>query len=149
MDYLYHLDADRLVVAPVGDEILGKRVAALHPGYHDKPRHVFPYESNPGSRAKVASHEGTRYFSGAFFGGETESLIHAANRLAGAMDDDAARGLTATWQEESHWNRLLIDEPPSLVLSPGYAAGSEWRNREFPLKVSSVPGTVVSTAEKG
>lgn len=121
MDYLYHLAADRLVVSPVGEEILGERVATLHPGYQDKPREALPYERRTTSKARVAQDEGNSYYAGSFYGGELASFLRTVGEIASAMEEDTVRGVTAIWHDESHWNRHLIDRPPTVELSPAYA----------------------------
>jgi len=66
-DYLFACDADMLFVNSVGDEILGQRVATLHPGFLDKRG---SYETNPRSKAYISILEGTQYFAGGFYGGK-------------------------------------------------------------------------------
>src|SRR5437660_754017 len=61
MDYLFYSDVDMLFVAPVGDDILGARVAVLHPGFYSKPRSAYAYETRPSSRACVGPDEGQHY----------------------------------------------------------------------------------------
>lgn len=119
-DYLVYIDADMRLVAPVGDEILGDRIAALHPGYYSRPRSALTYESRPESRAFVAPHEGQRYYFGALQGGRTDLFLRDCEHLAGAINDDLRRNLIAQWWDESHWNRYLIDHPPTRVLTPEY-----------------------------
>lgn len=53
-DYLFYMDADMRVVAPIDDEILGKDLTvALHPMYDLNPTYVPPYEPNEKSTAFV------------------------------------------------------------------------------------------------
>src|SRR5690348_14462467 len=67
MDYLFALDADMLLVDTLGNEILGERVGTLHPGFFNKKRERFSYESkNKNSTAFIASYEGKHYFAGGF-----------------------------------------------------------------------------------
>lgn len=127
MDYLFYVDADMRFVGPVGDEILGERVATLHPGFYQARRRAFTYETRPASRACVAPHEGHAYYAGGFGGGTSAAYLAMAHALRDAIDEDSRRGLTAVWHDESHLNRYLIDHPPTVTLSPAYCYPESWR----------------------
>ena len=51
MDYVFCCDADMRFVDHVGSEVLGDRVATLHPGFFQVPRSRFAYETRPSSGA--------------------------------------------------------------------------------------------------
>ncbi len=140
MDFLYDLDADMRVIGKVGEEILGDLVGVPHPGFHDKPREKFTYERRAESTARVKPGEGSHYFRRNFQGGRTAVYLEAARTLADRIDRDTQRGITAVWQDESHWNRYLIDRPPSLVLSPSYCWQGDGTLKEFEGKIGMVPG---------
>jgi histo-blood group ABO system transferase len=126
-DYVFYLDADSLLVGPVGAEICGELTATLHPGFFDKPRSSYTYEDRPDSRACVGQHEGRHYYFGAFEGGRSPRWVAAMEEMALRIDDDASRGITAVWHDESHWNRYLIDHPPEVVLPPTYCCPETWQ----------------------
>jgi histo-blood group ABO system transferase len=138
MEYLFHLDIDMRVIGKVGEEILSDLVGTLHPGFHDQPRAKFTYERRPESTAWISPEEGTSYFSTAFQGGKTERYLCAARVMAERIDADAAKGITAVWRDESHWNRYLIDHPPQLVLSPSYCWHPDGRTKKFEGKIAMV-----------
>lgn len=58
--------------------------------------------------------------------------------MADWIDEDAARGITAVWHDESHWNRYLIDREPSLILSPSYCWFPDGRSKAFEGKIAVV-----------
>jgi len=120
MDYLYYCDADMLFVNDVGDEILGDLVATQHPGFYNKPRELFTYETNPESKAFIPKDKGTKYFIGAFNGGKTSEYLKLITKLAHNTSYDTRRGIIAVWHDESHMNRYFIDNEPTLILSPSY-----------------------------
>lgn len=120
MDYLYYCDADMLFVDRVGREILGDRVATLHPGYWNSPRQSLPYETNPISRAYVAPTEGVHYYAGGFNGGRSNDFMELARQISVNVRNDLNNGYIAVWHDESHLNRFLINHPPTVVLSPSY-----------------------------
>jgi histo-blood group ABO system transferase len=117
-DYLFYLDVDMLFVDAVGQEILSNGITAiLHPGYAISEGYKHPYEQNPLSRAYV-SHQ--MYFCGGFQGGKTDSFLRMASTIKSAVDEDSKNGIIATFHDESHLNRYLIDNKPALVLGPAY-----------------------------
>lgn len=129
-DHIFLCDADMRFEADVSEEILGEIVATQHPGYVE--RKDFPYEDRPESTAFVAS--GDTYYAGGFVGGEREAFLHLAQRIVSAIDEDDANGILARWHDESHLNRVLVDSPPTLTLTPSYcypddAAGYPWLRR--------------------
>ncbi len=122
-DYLFAIDADMLFVDAVGDEILGERVATLHPGFVGQRG---SYETHPYSCAYIGPEEGSRYFAGGFYGGTREAFLHVLKTNISKIDQDASRGVIAVWHDESHWNRYCIDYPPTVVLSPSYCYPEDW-----------------------
>ncbi len=120
-DYVFLCDADMLVESAVGPEILGDGISAtVHPGYVGKPRLEFPYEDRPASAACVPPERGEHYFCGGFVGGVADRFILLAAAIVDAIDADTANGIVARWHDESHLNRLLAEESPSVILSPAY-----------------------------
>ena len=129
-DYLFACDADMLFVDDVGDEILGERVATLHPGFVNKRG---SYETNPLSLAYVRNDEGEYYFAGGFYGGTSREFLKIAKTNAARIDDDLSRGIIAIWHDESHWNRYCIDYKPTVILSPSYCYAEGYFN--YPKKL--------------
>jgi histo-blood group ABO system transferase len=121
-DYLYACDADMLFVDTVGDEILGERVATLHPGFVGMRG---SYERNPLSLAYTSPDEGKFYFCGGFLGGKAEEVLTIAKTVSERIQDDLNRGVIAEWHDEAHWNRYCIDHEPTLVLTPSYCYPEE------------------------
>lgn len=116
-DYVYYIDADTRFVDYVGDEILSDLVAVQHCGYVGERGF---YENRELSMAYIAPDEGTMYYGGGFLGGKAENFWQASDILASSIDVDTHNGITAVYHDESHWNRYLVDNPPTKVLSPSY-----------------------------
>ncbi len=116
-DYLFACDADMLFVGDIGDEILGERVATMHPGFVGQRG---SYEENATSTAYVSAHEGIHYFAGGFYGGTTNEVLNIVSTINEHVYKDLANGFIAEWHDESHWNRYCIDHPPTIVLSADY-----------------------------
>ena len=130
-DYLYYIDADMLIVDEIGNEILGDLVATQHPGYYGgrgTPEYRFQ------SLAYVSPLENMQYFAGGFNGGTSKEYLKMAKNLDNNIQNDFARGIIAIWHDESHMNRYFIDNPPSIILNPGYCYG-ESMNLPFDKKI--------------
>lgn len=118
-DYLFYLDADMRVVAPVNEEILGDGItAAQHPMYALRPQYQAPFEPNPQSTAYFKKPQ--FYYAGGFQGGKTKSFIKAMKEMRKNIDKDFVNNYMARWNDESHWNKYLHKHPPVIVLSPSY-----------------------------
>ncbi len=130
-DYLFACDADMLFVNLVGKEILGDRVATIHPGFYNKRG---SYETNPLSNAFVGENEGKYYFCGGFYGGKTAEFIKILETNIHRINEDFKKGIIAVWHDESHWNRYCIDFPPTKILSPSYCYPENW-SLPFPKKL--------------
>lgn len=118
-DYIFYCDVDMLFVGVVGDEILGNGItAALHPMYDVRQAVKYPLETNPLSTAYIKVPE--FYFAGGFQGGKTDEFIKAMRICKRAVDEDFTNNYMARWNDESHWNKYLFDNPPSVILDAGY-----------------------------
>lgn len=118
-DYIFYCDIDMRFVNVVGDEILGDGLtAAQHPMYALRKGLYFPLEPNPESTAYIKQPQ--HYFAGGFQGGKSADFIKAMKEMRKNIDSDFVRNYMARWNDESHWNRYLLDNPPSVVLSPSY-----------------------------
>ena len=125
-DFCFYIDADMLIHAPVGPEILGDLVAVRHPYQSFLPPDRIEYDRNPRSRACVPLGRGRTYYAGGFNGGRTSTFLALADTLASWITADRAAGVVARWHDESHLNRYLIDHPPTVELSPAYCYPEEW-----------------------
>lgn len=131
-DYLFYIDTDMIITDFVSDEILGEGLtAAQHPMYAVRPGLIPPFEPNPQSSAYIPlpgriieENDKKRfeslYFAGGFQGGKTEEFIKAMKVMRERIDQDFQNNYIARWNDESHWNRYLYDNPPAIVLSPSY-----------------------------
>ena len=123
LDYLFSIDTDVRFVRPVGEEVLGKLVGTLHPGYVTEPG---KWERNRSSAAFVEMGEEKHYYTGAIFGGAFKEFIDACMEIDLSARIDLARNVIASWHDESHLNRYFVDHPPELILPPIYYWPEEW-----------------------
>ena len=135
--HLFYCDVDMLFVDTVGSEVLVEEglVATAHPGFYNKPRSQFTYETNIHSVAYIPEHKGLFYFAGGFQGGKSSAYEQAIVKLCLKINTDEERGITAVWHDESHWNRYLIDNHPTRVLSPSYCFPEAWEWLPFPRRL--------------
>lgn len=118
-DYLFYIDVDMVIADTITDEILGDGLtAALHPMYALQRHMIAPYEPNPDSTAYIRVPD--YYYAGGFQGGKTEAFIKAMWTMKRNIDIDFHRNYRARWNDESHWNRYLFDNPPAVILGPEY-----------------------------
>lgn len=128
MDFLFFCNANLLFVDSVGDEILPFKegLAALQqPGYWNKPREKFPYETNPVSRANIPTDKGKYYVMGAFNGGKTETFLKMSEELSENINEDLKKNIIAVWHDESHLNKYIIDKNIK-ILDPSYGYPEDW-----------------------
>jgi hypothetical protein len=131
-DYIFYCDVDMKFVGVVGDEILGEGLtAAQHPMYALDKKFWPPYEPNQESTAyinrpgKVVSENGQPrfmplYYAGGFQGGKSDVFIKAMKVMKKSIDADFSKNYVAIWNDESHWNKYLTENPPDVVLTPSY-----------------------------
>ena len=125
-DYCYYFDVDMGIVAKVGDEVLGDLVATMHPYQSFVPKEQRTYDRNQKSLAYVpVGEEGELYYAGGFNGGSTKRFLEMAEVLADRVTKDLENDVIALWHDESQMNRYLIDNPPTVSLTPSYVFAEE------------------------
>ena len=117
MDYLYACDADLLFVDTVADEIVSQRVGTLSPGYVGKKGTP---ETRLQSTAYIKPGTNRYYYAGGFCGGTAQEFLKLAQTIKDNVAADQKNGIIAVWHDESHLNRYLLTNEPTLVLSPSY-----------------------------
>ncbi len=131
-DYCFYMDVDMRIENEVGDEILGDLVATQHPYKINETPEQFSYERNPKSLAYIPFGEGKNYYAGGFNGGSTTEFLKMAKIIADRVDKDLENNIVAVWHDESHMNRYLIDNPPTLSLTPSYCYAEEFLGTNYP-----------------
>jgi len=131
-DYIFYCDVDMTFVGIVGDEILGEGLtAAPHPGYFIRKQLFAPYEPNPNSASyikrpgQIMNDEGKPrfmpfYAAGGFQGGKSADFIKAMKGCKNLIDADQLKGYIPIWNDETAWNKYLLDNPASVYLTPSY-----------------------------
>ncbi|XP_074552886.1 globoside alpha-1,3-N-acetylgalactosaminyltransferase 1-like isoform X3 [Halichoeres trimaculatus] len=144
-DYIFCLDVDSKFHGRWGTESLSGLVAVIHPGYYWTTRSNFPYERRARSRAYIAVGEGDFYYCGGAFGGSLDEVHLLARTCRLNFEADAAEGIEAAWQEESHLNRYMWINKPSKVLSPEYL-WQDFKSRNHEIQIVRFSGVVKNYA---
>jgi histo-blood group ABO system transferase len=131
-DYCFYFDADMRVDNLVGDEVLGDLVGTKHPYQSFHSIDQMSYDRNPKSLAYVPLGEGKTYYAGGFNGGSTKGFIKMSEVIADRVNKDLENDVVALWHDESHMNRYMIDNPPSLSLTPSYCYAEEFYGTDYP-----------------
>jgi histo-blood group ABO system transferase len=128
MDFLFYCDADMRFVSFIGDEIIGERVATLHPGYYNKT-----YLSNQALENRVKSlaylppNTIKNYYAGGFNGGRSVEFLKMANIISNNIDIDFNNeNIIAIWHDETHMNKYFFENEPTIILSPSYCYPESW-----------------------
>ena len=133
-DYCYYFDVDMSIVDKVGDEVLEDLVATMHPYQSFYPKGDRSYDRNPKSLAYVKpGDEGQHYYAGGFNGGTTKRFLEMSEVIADRVTKDLENDVIALWHDESQMNRYLIDNPPTVSLTPSYVfAEEQMENPSYP-----------------
>ncbi|XP_035582981.1 histo-blood group ABO system transferase-like [Zalophus californianus] len=102
----------------VGMEILPPLFGTPHPGFSWAAHEDFSYACWPQSQTHIPRDQGNFYYMGAFFGGLVVEVPRLTSACHQAMVVNWASGIEASWPDESHLNRYLLDHRPTKVLSP-------------------------------
>lgn len=103
--HVFYFDVDTRIVAPIGDEMLGRLVAVRHPGF-DKVGGG-SWEKNKNSLCYTENCKA--YYAGGVQGGETLAFMEAMQDMDKMIDIDLANGIMPVWHDESAWNCFLSE----------------------------------------
>ena len=116
-DWIFYIDADTLITAPIGNEILSPFTVVQHCGYVNGGG---TYETRIESRAYTPPELRGTYVGGGFFGMNRENFRTLIPIMVEATDEDTRNNITPIWQDESLLNALAATILYKKVLSPSY-----------------------------
>ena len=110
---------------PLENELLAMRFPSWE---NIRDSYRFPYERRRASTACIPylSFEGQYYFAGGVQGGTAKAFLAACRHMEKNIKTDEENGITALRNDESHWNRYLLDHPDFRHLSPSFAYPEGW-----------------------
>jgi hypothetical protein len=117
--YIFLIDSEAVFKQHVKQDILSYRVATLHRNI-TRFRQDFNYETRKESTAYVNPREGEKYYACGFVGGYRKEFKKMCSVITENIRTDINNNIRALWGDESHLNRYLIDNKPTLVLPPSY-----------------------------
>lgn len=121
--YLFLIDSEARFEQKITQSVLSYRVATLHRNI-TRLRDEYNYETRKSSTAFVAPNEGEKYYACGFIGGANREFKRMSEIISTNIRTDIDNGIRAIWGDESHLNRYLIDNRPTLVLPPNYMCPS-------------------------
>lgn len=130
-DYVFYLNANYEVLQPIlCDEILPLAnnnclIALSFHTFDNGDKSSFPYDRNPACGAFIPFGQGERYYQGGFYGGRTPEVMAYAHWCDKIIKEDLAKGIVATWHDESYLNKYLLHHPPGRV-DTFYCRPEEW-----------------------
>jgi histo-blood group ABO system transferase len=131
-DFLIFTDIDMKIVGKIDESVFSDLTAVLHPGFYNKDRSQFSYETRPESACYIPLDKGTHYYCGGVQMGF--KYLETAEKLVKILDSDLDKGLIPVWHDESVWNFYLCNNPPALSLAPLYCfPGNERQSNEWAL----------------
>lgn len=131
--YIFYLDVDMRIVAPIGEEILPtdcSLVGTIHPGFYKGGGSWCVDEK---SNAFTPYYDRKKYYAGGFNGGTNEAFLTMSRVLSEAITEDESRGVMAEWHDESFLNKWF-NMLKCKELSPSYCYPESWK-LPFPKKI--------------
>ncbi len=119
-DYLYYCDVDMFFNSEVEDEIISDLVGTIHPGFFNKSKDKYTYETNPESTAFLANDDGEHYYAGGFNGGSSAEFLKMAKTIDKNITEDESKNIIAEWHDESHLNKYFSINKPTTILNTLY-----------------------------
>ena len=130
-DWFVFIDADALVVDTIKQQDFFDETKSFFGVHHPchylnfNPHTKFPgaFETNPLSNASVKETDDTSvYYQGCLWGGKVPDVLTLIEKLNSNVNEDLDNGIIAIWHDESHLNRLFIDQKDNTnTLGPEYA----------------------------
>jgi len=135
-DFLWYMDVDSEIVAPVGEEILSDGITAtIHTSFILSRGTYCTPEENPRSAACLSKKDIRKMYTGMSYGGTSAAFLALCRDCATIVDIDTKNNFVPIWHDESVLNKYLYDHPPAKELGEDYNA---W-NRTPNTKVFRVP----------
>ena len=119
-DYIFYIDVDSLFIGKIDQSSISKKgiFATIHPGLNQGSGTP---ERNPDSEAYIPFGSTSRYFCGGFFGGDSSEFLSMSLKIKEMVEKDLSKGIIAIWHDESHLNKYLSINSPSVIFEFPFA----------------------------
>jgi hypothetical protein len=125
-ELLLMIDSEAIFNLPLQDFFFDYRhpkdltlIATLHRNI-TRLRKDFNYESRPASTAYISKDKGEKYYACGLIGGKKDMFFNLCETVSRNIREDINNGIRAIWGDESHINKFLINNEPTLVLPPNF-----------------------------
>lgn len=129
-DYAFFMNANIVCREVITEEeflpVEKQLLVVQHPGYYADPSYVFAYERRKKSLAYIPYSKGEVYVCGGVNGGKTGAFLTLIRELDRRITEDEKNGIIASWHDESHLNRYILDRDDYKLLSPSYCYPEGW-----------------------
>lgn len=129
-DYLFFMNANIICQQVVTEQeflpVKERLLVVQHPGYYADPPYVYAYERRKASRAYIPYWKGKTYVCGGVNGGRADAFLELIRKLDENIDKDYQKGVIASWHDESHINRYILERDDYRLLSPAYCYPEGW-----------------------
>lgn len=93
----------------------------FHAGFLNKQRvYNYPFERNRNSTAYIPYNCGASYVMGGMNVGRTPNYLGMCETLKERIEIDLSKNIIATWHDESHLNRFIVNRIDCRFLTPSY-----------------------------
>lgn len=116
-DYVFYIDADTIITAPVTSSILSPRIAVLHCGFINGGG---SWETRPASKCYMLPEKRKKYYGGGFWGFGSNNFKYVVEQAIEMIDKDEENGIVPVFHDESVINKIFSEVEPTLTLSPSY-----------------------------
>jgi hypothetical protein len=127
-DYVFYIDSDMEFVDTLTNfDITNKKYYAVcHPSVV-RDLNFYPVETNPDSTAYVPERHRCIYVQGCVWGAVGDSFEYMNSTMKNNIDIDLKNNIIATWHDESHLNKFMVDHrSDAAILSPSMAYPEHW-----------------------
>lgn len=129
-DYIFFMNANIICHEEVTEKeflpLDENIVVVQHPGYYNERPYIYAYERRKKSLAYIPYWKGQVYVCGGVNGGKAGPFLKLIRELDEKIKEDYENGMIATWHDESHLNKYILDRKDYKLLSPSYCYPEGW-----------------------
>lgn len=115
--YIFYIDSDTIITAPITKDILSPRTVVQHCGYVNGGG---TFETRKESRSYTPMSLRKTYYGGGFWGLDRINFAQFINIAVDMINEDLGNGIMPIWHDESVLNAYMASAEPTKVLSPSY-----------------------------